>query len=79
MSPTDAPPEPLTLDEIREGWSLFDGEERADAFRTLVRSDAEDFFLDLTRERAGRARAPARAPASGARGCACSRPTTPPT
>jgi len=49
MSPTESPPEePLTLDEIREGWSLFDGEERADAFHQLVRSDAEDFFLDLS-------------------------------
>ena len=49
MSPTDEPPEePLTLGEIREGWSLFDGEERRDAFRQLVRVDAEDFFLDLS-------------------------------
>ena len=49
MSPTDAPPEePLTLEEIREGWSLFDGEERVEAFKQLIRSDAEDFFLDLT-------------------------------
>ena len=49
MSPTDAPPEePLTLEEIREGWSLFDAEERVEAFKQLVRSDAEDFFLDLT-------------------------------
>lgn len=48
MSPTDAPPEePLTLEEIREGWSLFDGEERADAFHQLLRSDAEDYFLEL--------------------------------
>lgn len=49
MSPTDAPPEePLTLEEIREGWSLFDGEERVEAFKQLIRSDAEDFFLDLS-------------------------------
>ncbi len=49
MSPTDAPPEePMTLEEIREGWSLFDGEERVEAFKQLVRRDAEDFFLDLT-------------------------------
>ena len=49
MSPTDAPPEePLTLEEIREGWSLFDAEERVEAFKQLIRSDAEDFFLDLT-------------------------------
>ncbi len=49
MSPTDAPAEePLTLEEIREGWSLFDTEERVEAFKQLVRNDAEDFFLDLS-------------------------------
>ena len=49
MSPTDAPAEePLTLEEIREGWTLFDTEERVEAFKQLVRNDAEDFFLDLS-------------------------------
>ena len=49
MSPTDAPAEePLTLEEIREGWSLFDAEERVEAFKQVLRSDAEDFFLDLS-------------------------------
>ena len=39
--------EPFTPEELREGWSLFDAEERLEAFRLLPRPDAEDFFLDL--------------------------------
>ena len=49
MTSTDAAAEePLTLEEIHEGWSLFDTEERIAAFQQLVRSDGEDFFLGLS-------------------------------
>ena len=49
MTPGDAPPaeEPLTLDEVKDGWSLFDAEERLDAFHMMPRLDAEDLFLEL--------------------------------
>src|SRR5262245_47405616 len=39
--------DPFTPDELREGWSLFDAEERLEAFRMLPRPSAEDFFLEL--------------------------------
>src|SRR5437773_338191 len=40
--------EPFTPAELRDGWDLFDREERLEAFRLLPRVDAEDFFLDLS-------------------------------
>jgi magnesium transporter len=46
-SEPSAAEEPLHLDEIRDGWSLFDLEERVDAFRLMPRHEGEDFFLDL--------------------------------
>ena len=39
--------DPFTPEELREGWSLFDAEERLEAFRLLPRPEAEDFFLEL--------------------------------
>src|SRR5262245_36421465 len=39
--------EPFSVEELREGWSLFDAEERGEAFHLLPRPVAEDFFLEL--------------------------------
>jgi magnesium transporter len=39
--------EPFSAEELREGWSLFDAEERSEAFHLLPRPVAEDFFLEL--------------------------------
>src|SRR5262245_14786554 len=39
--------EPLHLEEVREGWSLFDLEERIEAFHLLPRPEAEDLFLEI--------------------------------
>ena len=39
--------EPFSAEELREGWSLFDDEERGSAFHLLPRPVAEDFFLEL--------------------------------
>ena len=39
--------EPFSAEELREGWSLFDSEERSAAFHLLPRLVAEDFFLEL--------------------------------
>jgi magnesium transporter len=49
MGSPETPPaeEPLHLDEVRDGWSLFDLEERIEAFHLLPRPEAEDLFLDL--------------------------------
>lgn len=40
--------EPFTGDELRDGWSLFDDEERVESFHLLPRPEAEDFFLLLS-------------------------------
>jgi magnesium transporter len=49
MTPDDAVPDDdhLTLAEARDGWPVFDEAERLDAFHSLPRPEAEDFFLDL--------------------------------
>jgi magnesium transporter len=49
MAPETSPPaeEHIHLDEVREGWSLFDLEERIEAFHLLPRPEAEDLFLEM--------------------------------
>ncbi|HVG93752.1 MAG TPA: magnesium transporter [Planctomycetota bacterium] len=49
MTPAEDPPDEdrLTLADARDGWALFDETERLDAFHSLPRPEAEDFFLDL--------------------------------
>ncbi len=50
MTPGAAFPdeEPFTVDEIKDGWSLYDDEERVESFHMLPRPEAEDFFLLLS-------------------------------
>jgi magnesium transporter len=45
--PTPEPAENLTLDDLREAWDLLDVEDRLGGFRSLERTEAEDFFLSL--------------------------------
>jgi len=45
--PNPEPAETLTLDDLREAWDLLDVEDRLAGFRSLERTEAEDFFLSL--------------------------------
>jgi len=40
--------EQLTPQELREAWPVLNREERLEGFQSLARSDAEEFFLELT-------------------------------
>src|SRR5436853_4995362 len=39
--------EPLTLQDVRDSWLVYDEDDRVAAFHALPRPDAEDLFLDL--------------------------------
>lgn len=45
--PSDAPDEPLTLQDVRDSWPAYDDDDRVAAFRALSRHEAEDLFLEL--------------------------------
>jgi magnesium transporter len=57
MSPSGIATEPgdrLTVEELRDTWSLFSPEDRVLAFKMVPYEDAEDFFLSLAaRDQAG--------------------------
>ncbi|HET9951218.1 MAG TPA: magnesium transporter [Candidatus Eisenbacteria bacterium] len=41
-------PERLSLEDLKDAWSLLVAEDRVDSFRALERTEAEDFFLGLS-------------------------------
>jgi len=45
---SDYPGPALPVDDLRDAWLVLSKADRADGFRILKRSDAEDFFLGLT-------------------------------
>ena len=71
--------ERLSSDDLLQAWSLLAHEDRMEGFRLLDRADAEDFFLALSSRDQAELLLALAAGASAARGCACCRPTTPPT
>jgi magnesium transporter len=48
MMETSTLTERLTPQELREAWPVLNREERLEGFQNLARSDAEEFFLELT-------------------------------
>src|SRR5262245_6133138 len=48
MAPGDADTdEPLTIQDVRDSWLVYDEDDRVAAFHSLPRPDAEDLFLEL--------------------------------
>ena len=46
--------EPTLLDDLQEAWPLLDAEERLSGFLALERTEADEFFLELSsRDQAG--------------------------
>jgi hypothetical protein len=79
MSPSRGPAdleEHLTVEELRDTWSLLSQEDRVLAFKMVPYEEAEDFFLSLS-ARPGGARPGAAA--GRRRGWTDFAPTTPPT
>ena len=79
MTPAIREEDNLSPSELRDIWPILLHDDRVAGFSMMARPDAEDFFLELHGiDQAELLLGLALEPASG-RGCACSRPTTPPT